>query len=414
MVDKLLTGFDAPPATYLYIDKQMRDHGLFQAICRVNRLDGDDKEYGYVIDYKDLFKSLEQSISDYTGEAFDGYDANDVQGLLNDRILQGRERLEEAREAIKALCEPVEPPKDSAAFIEYFCGPASDEDVLRYNESKRLSLYSLSAALLRAYAAIAIDMGRAGYSDAETQEVKDEVRLFQNVSQEVNLASGDYIDLKRYEPAMRSLLDMYVSASDSRTLSTLEDMTLIQLIVERGEDAFWSLPSGIRDNPAALSETIENNVRRLIIDKNALNPRYYERMSALLDDLIARRRRDALDYQSYLKRIIELTMQAASGGVGGMYPSKINTPALRAIFDNLPGTQDREIGDAIPPYTESPDDDREATALSIDRAIREVKKDDWRGSITKEREVRSAILSKLNDDELAGKLFEIVKAQSDY
>jgi len=62
----LLTGFDAPSATYLYIDKQMRDHGLFQAICRVNRLDGDDKEYGYIVDYKDLFKSLESSIHDYT------------------------------------------------------------------------------------------------------------------------------------------------------------------------------------------------------------------------------------------------------------------------------------------------------------------------------------------------------------
>ncbi len=63
VVDKLLTGFDAPPATYLYIDKQMRDHGLFQAICRVNRLDGDDKEYGYIIDYKDLFKSLEGAVT---------------------------------------------------------------------------------------------------------------------------------------------------------------------------------------------------------------------------------------------------------------------------------------------------------------------------------------------------------------
>ena len=70
VVDKLLTGFDAPSATYLYIDKQMQDHGLFQAICRVNRLDGEDKEYGYIIDYKDLFRSLEQSIKDYTGEAF--------------------------------------------------------------------------------------------------------------------------------------------------------------------------------------------------------------------------------------------------------------------------------------------------------------------------------------------------------
>ena len=110
VVDKLLTGFDAPPATYLYIDKDMRDHGLFQAICRINRLDGEDKEYGYIIDYKDLFRSLEGAIKDYTGEAFEGYDREDVEGLLKDRLQQGRERLEEAREAVKALCEPVEAP----------------------------------------------------------------------------------------------------------------------------------------------------------------------------------------------------------------------------------------------------------------------------------------------------------------
>src|SRR6185295_2999689 len=101
VVDKLLTGFDAPSATYLYIDKQMRDHGLFQAICRVNRLDGEDKEYGYIIDYKDLFKSLEGAVHDYTSGALDGYDADDVQGLLQDRVQKAKEDLEEAREAVK-------------------------------------------------------------------------------------------------------------------------------------------------------------------------------------------------------------------------------------------------------------------------------------------------------------------------
>src|SRR5438552_591747 len=101
VVDKLLTGFDAPPATYLYIDKQMHDHGLFQAICRVNRLDGDDKDYGYIVDYKDLFKSLERSIHDYTSEALDAYDKEDVKGLLEERLQKGREDLEEAREAVK-------------------------------------------------------------------------------------------------------------------------------------------------------------------------------------------------------------------------------------------------------------------------------------------------------------------------
>src|SRR5205814_472562 len=107
VVDKLLTGFDAPSATYLYIDKSMRDHGLFQAICRVNRLDGEDKEYGYIIDYKDLFKSLESSVKDYTSEAFEDFDKEDIEGLLSDRLSKAKERLTETLELVKALCEPV-------------------------------------------------------------------------------------------------------------------------------------------------------------------------------------------------------------------------------------------------------------------------------------------------------------------
>ena len=170
VVDKLLTGFDAPPATYLYIDKSMQDHGLFQAICRVNRLDGEDKEYGYIIDYRDLFKSLERSISDYTGEALSGFDEEDVKGLLTDRLQQGRQHLEDTREAVKALCEPVEPPHDSSAYFRYFCAEESgNADQLKINEPKRLALYRMVAALLRAYANLANEMELAGYSADEAK-----------------------------------------------------------------------------------------------------------------------------------------------------------------------------------------------------------------------------------------------------
>ena len=115
VVDKLLTGFDAPPATCLYIDKPMQDHGLFQAICRVNRLDGEDKEYGYIIDYKDLFRSLEQSVKDYTSEAFDGYDKADVEGLLKDRLALGRngwrKRAKRSRRCVSRWsCRGTPPP----------------------------------------------------------------------------------------------------------------------------------------------------------------------------------------------------------------------------------------------------------------------------------------------------------------
>ena len=341
VVDKLLTGFDAPPATYLYIDKPMQNHGLFQAICRVNRLDGEDKEYGYVIDYKDLFRSLEQSIKDYTGEAFDGFDATDVQGLLKDRLTQGRERLEEAHEAVKALCEPVEPPRDTAAYLRFFCAAESgNAGQLKANEPKRVTLYRLAAAFLRAYANLANEMRQAGYSDAEAQQIKAEVDHYEKVRQEVKLASGDYIDLKMYEPAMRHLLDTYIRAEESEQLSAFDDLTLIQLIVERGEGAIDALPEGTRKSPEAVAETIENNVRRLIIDEMAVNPKYYEKMSALLDALIRQRKQEAMDYKAYLAKIVELTGTVSRPETQTSYPASIRNGTLRALYDNLEDPRD--------------------------------------------------------------------------
>jgi hypothetical protein len=122
VVDKLLTGFDAPPCTYLYIDKSMQDHGLFQAICRTNRLDGDDKDFGYIIDYKDLFKKVENAIAVYTSELDHSSGGAAPEVLLQDRLKKGKERLDNALEVLALLCEPVEPPKGELEHIHYFCG----------------------------------------------------------------------------------------------------------------------------------------------------------------------------------------------------------------------------------------------------------------------------------------------------
>jgi len=421
VVDKLLTGFDAPPATYLYIDKQMRDHGLFQAICRVNRLDGDDKEYGYIVDYKDLFKSLEKSIKDYTGEAFEGYDTEDVAGLLKDRLKKGRERLEELRESIKALCEPVEPPKDTAAYVRFFCAADSgNADELKDNEPKRVALYKLVAALVRAYANLANEMTEAGYSVEEVAKIKAEVSHYEKVREEVKLASGDYVDMKVYEPAMRHLLDTYIRAEESEVISAFDDMTLVQLIVKQGEQAVESLPSGIRSNPEAVAETIENNVRRLIIDESTANPKYYEKMSQLLDALIRQRKQEALDYKAYLAKIVELTKKVSHPETqSGSYPYAINTPATRALYDNLKGRVDvlqltvPNAEDSM--VAESANEPDVVAAVAIDKAVRAVKKDDWRGMRAKRIEVRNAIRSVLGDEEdLVDKIYSIIESRNDY
>ena len=404
VVDKLLTGFDAPPATYLYIDKNMQDHGLFQAICRVNRLHGNDKEYGYIVDYKDLFRSLEQAITEYTGEAFENYDAEDVKGLLKDRLQQAKERLKETREKVKALCEPVEPPKDTTAYIRYFCSEESGNlDQLKANEQKRVHLYKMAAAFLRAYSNLANEMKDAGYTDTEIHEIKTEVTHYENVCQEIKLASGDYVDLKVYEPDMRHLLDTYIRAEESEIISNFDNTPLVQLLVQDRDAAIGMLPAGIRNDETAIAATIENNVRRLIVDKSDINPKYYENMSKLLEDLIRQRKQGTMDYRAHLIKIAELSAQI-NEPENQLYSHKINTGALRALFDNL--------GDM-------PADRREEIALTIDIAIRRTKKHDWRGTHAKKMDVRNAIAKviddKFSDDNLdLNTIFELVINQNEY
>jgi type I restriction enzyme R subunit len=397
VVDKLLTGFDAPSATYLYIDKQMRDHGLFQAICRVNRMDGEDKEYGYIVDYKDLFRRLEGALTDYTSGALDGYDAADVAGLLSDRLEKARDRLDETLETVRALCEPVSLPRDRKDYLHYFCAEdTADKTALATNEPKRVALYQAVAALLRAYANLANEMSEAGYSPQEIAEIQAEKDHYAKVRDEVKVASGDFLDMKNFEPPMRHLLDSYIRADESEKISEFEDLGLLELIVRKGTDAFNNLPSGIKNDPTAVAETIENNIRRTIIDENPVNPKYYEQMSELLDALIQQRRENAIDYQAYLEKIKHLAQQVIQPNADSAnYPPAINTNGKRSLYDNL--GQD------------------ETLALRIDNAVRYTKKEGWVGNRFKEREVAKVVREaaagyNVNVDEV----LNLVKNQHEY
>lgn len=399
VVNKLLTGFDAPSATYLYIDKKMRDHGLFQAVCRVNRLDGDDKDYGYIIDYMDLFKSLENAFVDYTSGAFDAYEQSDVVGLLKDRLKKGRERLDEALEAIKALCEPVEPPQETMEHINYFCGNYTEnKDSLKDTEPRRVALYKLTIALIRAYANIADEMLEAGYSERECGLIRKDIKDFENLRKEIQLASGDYVDLKQYEPAMRHLIDSYIGAEESRMLANFDDLSLVELLVERGQDAINDLPKRIKSNKNAMAETIENNLRRVIIEESPTNPKYYEKMSILLDELIKHRKESSLEYEKYLKKIIELSEKIKKPNTNKEYPFSLNTNAKIALYDNTGNNED--------------------LANDLDEKIMSTKKDGWRDHRIKTREVKNAIQSVLDNHGLkelrAEYLMDLVKNQRDY
>ncbi len=142
-------------------------------------------------------------------------------GLLKDRLGQGKEDLEEALEQVRALCEPVAPPKTSVDYIKYFCGDIENPYSLKENEFKRVKLYRMTAHLVRVFAEIANELTEAGFDESKANAIRIEIEHYSQVKTEIKLASGDYIDLKKYEPDMRMLIDRYITARESENFPPL-------------------------------------------------------------------------------------------------------------------------------------------------------------------------------------------------
>ena len=340
-VNRLLTGFDAPSATYLYIDKKMQDHGLFQAICRVNRLDK-DKDLGYIVDYKDLFESIEGAVEDYTSGAFDDFDKEDITGLLKNRLEFGGQRLNKALKKVKSICEPVENPKGTLEFLHYFVAEDLDtisesrEEKLKNTESRRIEFYDAVSDLVIAYSNIADEMTKAGYTKEQIKEIKEEVKYYNDARDEIMKSAGDYIELKNYDSSMRYMIDNYINAESSETQYKLDEATLLDVIVASGLDKATNvMPESFKKDKKAMALAIENNIASTIINNKNQNPRYYSKMSELLEELIKMKKEQSLDYQKYLERLIELVKKVKNPETSGAYPKTMHNVRLRGLYDIL-------------------------------------------------------------------------------
>lgn len=395
VVAKLLTGFDAPSCTYIYLDKEMQDHGLFQAICRVNRLDGDDKDFGYIVDYKELFKKVENAVSVYTSELdYDNFQKEECDILLKDRLEKGKERLDNALEQVALVCENVELPKNDLNYIHYFCGNPENIDDLKLTEIRRFALYKSIVSLIRAYANIASEMSEAGYSELETEEIKRKLDSYLKLREIIRKASGETLDMKPFEADLRFLIDNYIQADPSKRIDNFENTSLLELINKIGiDEAINELPEGIKNNQEAVAETIENNVRQKIISQHLIDPAYFAEMSKLLGAIILELREKKINYEEYLKKMAILA-QKVSDTARDDLPKTIKTLAQRALFHNL--NRDEKL------------------ALRIDEAVRRVKQVDFRGNERKERLIKQEIYQILQDEKEVERIFSIIKEQKDY
>lgn len=399
VVDKLLTGFDAPSACVLYIDKHMENHNLFQAICRVNRVDGDDKEYGYIVDYQNLFECISGAIGDYTsdGAALSGYDKEDIEGYIKEKNKACRKDLEEAKEQVEALLALVHP-QTREGFFRYFVyddnAPEEEMDKqLDDNAEKRSKLYKYVRRYLNCYANLANSLEDMGYNEAECKEYAECAKKYDALKREIELRSNDHIDMRRYEPDMRQVLDLYVKAEDSEVIAKLDDTSFLDIVAAQNEEQLNDLPDELKDEYGrASAETVEANLREVIRKDSPFNPAYYGKLSIILQELIDKRKKEMLDYEEYMKELIEL-VKKARGKSANSYPESIKTPGMRALYDNL--------------------GQNEYLAIRAHEVIRENALVGFRDNRLKQRKLIKA-LAKLLGDEMAQKIYDIIKLHDEY
>ena len=393
VVDKLLTGFDAPPCTYLYVDKAMHDHGLFQAICRVNRLDDETKDFGYIVDYKELSGDLADTMNKYTSGAFEAFDAEDVEGLLKNRTIEAKKFFEETLDALDELCEGVEVPRAELQYIHYFCGEnGTDQNADEAFARAREKLYKLTSRLVRAYAELKPRMNEAGYSSEQQEKREDRVNFYVALKETIGRASGDFIDFKAYEPGMRYLIDNYISAEESRKIGMFDDFTLLDFILSHADAFAKDTPEGTRESAA---ETIENNIRKKVVERITINPAYYAKMSEVLEQLILERRRGVLAYEELLAQYIKLAAKVTKPEENTDFPESIRgSGALRALYYNC--GKDEEL------------------ALRLDKAIRSRKQDGFRNNPVKENRIKQALFKVLGNEDEVERIYKLAEEQEEY
>jgi type I restriction enzyme R subunit len=420
VVSKLLTGFDAPSCTYIYLDNELRDHNLFQAICRTNRLDGDDKDYGHIVDFKELFGEVQEAIAVYSSDELDTDLGNggDNNVHLKDWLQEGRRKLDDAREALRYLCEPVSSPREVEQYLHYFCGDAGNPNALGETEALRIAYYKAVAVLVRTFADLAQNLAEAGYTSPEADALRQEVQFHADIRSAVKKHSGEELDIKPYEADMRHLINTYVQADSAVSLGELDDVPLTELIIESGiHDAIArKLNEKGKLSRNAIAEAIVNNVRKTIIRDQLTDPRFYELMSKLLDDLIKQNRADTAAYEQFLRNAETLVRRLASKQSQDGVPAALHgNREATVIYNNLPKilATGRPVSMVAGPRFD--DAERASLALEIDRTMRERAPAGWKGDQAREAQVLNALFPLLDRNrEATLALFELVKNQPGY
>ena len=356
VVSKLLTGFDAPAATVLYIDKPLKEHNLLQAIARVNRVFDESKEYGLIIDYRGLLDELDRSLSAY--ESLNGFDESDIYHAVVD-IKKEIEKIETFDAHIDIIFMSVKHKNDIESYIEILADEKIRSDFLKY-------LLNLTKAF-----DLAMSSQKNVFDRNKMKEYKEKIKFYLKLRKIAQLRYHKKLDFGKYEKDMRKLLDTFIGADEAILLTPLVD------IFDRKFDNEIKKESNLN----AKAQSIASAISAAISDKFDANPAFYDSISNELEKILDEYKNQRISQEEKLNMILALKDKITSSVSTKTYPPEIKgSIPLEAFYDNL--------------FEELNLDDESTIklAIKVDEIYKNVKmRPEWQNNIEVQKEINFKI-----------------------
>ncbi|CAA7619550.1 type I restriction endonuclease subunit R [Magnetospirillum sp. SS-4] len=328
VVSKLLTGFDAPRNTVLYVCKSLREHNLLQAIARVNRLyeDGEtEKQFGFIIDYEGLLGELDAALTTYS--AFDGFDADDLAGTVHD-VREEIRRLPQLHDQLWDLFKPVKNKKDMEQFEQFLA-----DEAIRQEFYERLKAFSRCLHI-----SLSSDKILDVFDEAKIAAMKRDWKQFSELRRSVQLRYQETVDVKEFEPKIQKLLDDHVVA--------LPAETIIEMVNINDPDALKAVVEETGVSEASRADRIASATRRAITERMEADPTFYRSFSEMLEETIRDYRAMRISEREYLQQVIDLASKVANKDRGRQMPDAIkgndDGQAFFGILEDVLVTEDSQ------------------------------------------------------------------------
>lgn len=367
VVDKLLTGFDAPRATVLYIDKEMKEHTLLQAIARVNRL-YEGKDYGYIVDYRGLITKLDEAMNQYSGSGLENFEGKDLKGAIhNVTVIIGA--LRQYYSDLVNFFSSIKNKDDMEEYEVYLA-----DDKLREDFYGLVSSYGRNLSIALESEQIYNELGKE-----EIEKHKSYFKFYQKLRQSVKRRYSDSIDHKEYEARMQKLIDNYIAAEGMMYITNPVDILDEKAFEEEVKRA---------NNPRSKADTIRTRLGKSISEKWDENPAYYKKFSERIEKVLEDYKNKRISEVDYLNKMEDIMKKYREKKDEANYPDTIkyneNAQAFYGAVSEVVCESESEYGET---------DDLGELALQIDNIIREKCKVDWHNNT----DVHNQIAQEIDD-----------------